>query len=193
MPLTICSNLLQENITGNCENPIFTGVEEIGYIFNKADILSWVSDSTNEHLKKNFALRTDAYGYKIYNPTKQPFNGIKTTMTEGAVSNKFDNVVPFIIPNDGPDVEKNVIEKLANGEFVVVIVNKWANIPNNKFQIYGYHKGLRASSMENDKYSEDTDGGWSVELTESGAPKSGMYLFDTDIQTTRSFLEGLCQ
>lgn len=193
MPLTICPALVADNITCNCTNPIFTGLEEIGYIINKRDIASWTVDTNNDHIMKAVALLTGKKAYKIYNPTKTPFTGAKTTMVEGAVRNKFDKVVPFILPNDGPGVAKDIVDQLANGEFVVILANKWENTtPNNKFEIYGKDKGMRATAIENDKYSEDTDGGWSIELTESATPISAYYLYDTDVATTRTALENLC-
>lgn len=168
-------------------------MEEIGYIINRSDIVSWTFSGTNPHIASAVSLKTGAKAYKIYNPTKTPFTGAKITMVEGSIQNKFDKVVPFIIPNDGPSVAKDVIQKLANGEFVVILANKWENTtPDNKFEVYGLEKGMRASAIENDKYSEDTDGGWSVELTESGAPISAYYFYDTDVATTRTKLEGYC-
>ena len=45
--------------------------------------------------------------------------------------------------------------------------------------------------MTNDKYSEDTDGGWAVTLVEEGAPSSGIFLFTESIAATRAALKSL--
>lgn len=45
--------------------------------------------------------------------------------------------------------------------------------------------------MTNEKYSEDTDGGWAVSLQETRAPKSGVFLFKTDYETTAAAVESL--
>ena len=193
MPLTICPALLADNIAGNCTNPIYTGLEEIGYIINRSDIDSWTALATNDHIFTAVALATGKKAYKIYNPAKQPFNGSKVAMVEGSIRNKFDKTVASVLPNDGPEVAKDIVENLANGDFVVILANKWENTtPNNKFEIFGKEKGLRASSIENDKYSDDTDGGWKIEMTESGSPIAAEYFYDTDVATTRTALEALC-
>jgi hypothetical protein len=43
----------------------------------------------------------------------------------------------------------------------------------------------------NEKYSEDTDGGWLITLQEQRAPKSAMFFFDTDAATTATAYEAL--
>ena len=53
-----------------------------------------------------------------------------------------------------------------------------------EYQVYGYYQGLRASAIDNEKYSEDTDGGWLVTLQETSVPKSALFYFNTDAKTT---------
>lgn len=193
MPLTLCPKLIADNISVNCDKPIFNGLENVAYIINKEDIDSIVHDAANDHIVKGITLKASAKAYKIYNPFKSPMNGTQSTLNAGDVSNKFDNAVGFIVPDDGPAIAKNIIDPLANGEFVVIVANKWENTnSDNKFQIYGLHRGLRATALENGKYSEETDGGHAVTLTETAAPSYGYYFFDTDVATSRSALEALC-
>lgn len=193
MPLTLCPKLIADNISINCNNPIYAGLENVAYIINKADIASVTYSGTNPHIVTAISLTSPATAFKIYNPFKSPLNGTQSTMAEGTNANKFDNAVSFVVPDDGPAVARDIIDQLANGEFVVIFANKWENATgDNKFQIYGLHKGLRASAMENGKYSEDTDGGHAVTLTESGVSSYGYYFFDTDVATSRTSLEALC-
>lgn len=103
----------------------------------------------------------------------------------------------MIILGNDPDVCANVIDGLATGEFVCILENKYKNTNkattpgDSAFQIYGYYQGLKAATLENDKYSEDTEGGWNVVLTETKSPKSALFYFDTDLATTRTKLETL--
>ena len=74
---------------------------------------------------------------------------------------------------------------MANGEYLVILRNKHKGGEGSaEYQVYGYYQGLRAETIENDKYSEDTDGGWSVALKETGSPKAAMFFFNTDKKTT---------
>lgn len=204
-----CDGLIVQGIEPDCENPISRGIEANGIIINRKDIdfssvvLEPDSASGNSAIKgrknviQSFSLRAGAKGYKVYVPTLQPFNGTNTTMEAGTNRNTFTNNLGFLILDNGPDVCENVIDALASGEFVVIFENKFKNINksttpgDSTFQIMGWYQGLKATTIENDKYSEDTDGGWNVVLTETRVSKSGMFLYHTDIETTRSQLESL--
>lgn len=91
----------------------------------------------------------------------------------------------MVVLDNGPEVCEDIIEGLANGEYVVILRNKHkGEMGNAEYQIYGYYQGLRSETIENDKYSEETDGGWTVALKETGAPKAAMFMFNTDSKTT---------
>lgn len=68
-----------------------------------------------------------------------------------------------VLAND-PDVCNDIIDGLANGDFVVVLenkakgLNKTENPGDSAFQVYGYYQGLKAAEIGNDKYSEETEG-----------------------------------
>lgn len=193
MAFTPCQKLIAGDIQGNCAKPIFSGLETIAYIINKSDIASVAYSASNPHIVTGITLTSPAKAYHVENTTKQPFNGAQSALAEGDVSNKFDNTFACIVPDDGPLVARDIIDQLANGEFVAIFANKWENTAgDNKFQIYGLHKGLRATAIESGKYSEETDGGHAVTLVEAGAPSYGYYFFDTDITTSRAALEALC-
>ena len=68
---------------------------------------------------------------------------------------------------------------------------KEENPGDSAFQIYGYYQGLKAAELSNDKYSEDTDGGWSVSLQETKVPKSALFYYKTDYDTTKTAIDTL--
>ena len=100
------------------------------------------------------------------------------------------NTVNLVVLDNGPDVCANVIDGLANGEFVVILENKFKGLNKEEnpgdaaFQVYGWYQGLKPAELSNDKYSEETDGGWLVSLQEAKVPKSALFLFKTDYETT---------
>lgn len=199
MAFTICSTLLSQTITPSCDNPILTGIESVGVIINRDDIDlgSVVKNATKKNVIETLAIKSGKKGYQIYIPSNTPFNGTKITMATGANSNKWNSEVAFTVLNNDPDVTSKIIDGLANGTYVVVLQNKYNNTDKTStpsdsvFQVFGFEKGLRASAIENDKYSADTDGGWSVVLTESEHPKSAHFLYDTDYDTTYTQFEAL--
>lgn len=195
----LCEKLIEADIKPSCDNPIVTGVEPIGVIINRADIdmANIVYNGTRKTVVEDLPLNVGKKGYAISIPSNTPFAGTDTNLVAGTNSNKFTSNVGFVILNNDPDVTEKVIKGLANGEFVVVIQNKYNNkdkalTPSDSVhEIYGLEKGLKASAMGNDKYSADTDGGWSVVLTETEHPTPAYWFYDTDLATTETKFEAL--
>ena len=125
-------------------------------------------------------------------PGKTPFTGTQVALTTGTYLNKFTKTAAIVVLDSGPDVAENVIDQLANGRFVFIFENKYQGKDNkNTFEIYGLEQGLVASEMTNEKYSEDTNGGWAVTLVEENAVSSGIFLFNESITATRAALKSL--
>lgn len=189
MPL--CEFLIQSDVDSNCSNPIFAGHEQVGYIMNKNEI-----DTVTRvgNVVSAITMKTGKKAYRVYQPTKTPFSGSTTTLNEGAVTNKVDKNVAFVVLNDGPDVCENIIDPALNGEFVAIIPRKWNGGTNGdaKYAVIGLDKGAKVTSVDLDPDSEDTDGGWSLTLTETATPNSGVFFYITDLDTTAAALEALC-
>ena len=169
-------------------------MEANGVIINRQDIdfSATVFDATRKNIIKTLVLKTGKKGYEVYCPGSTPFTGTKTSLEKGTYKNKWTVDLPLVVLDNGPEVCEDVIEGLANGEYVVILRNKHKGSDGNaEYQVYGYYQGLRAETIENDKYSEDTDGGWSVALKETGAPKAGIFFFNTDKKTTDAQFETL--
>lgn len=189
-----CDYKLAQNIGASCDNPIVNGLKNKGYLINYDDIDfdSIQRDETNSFIVKTLTLLSGKKAYSAYVPGKTPFTGTKSEMATGTYSNKFNKTASIVVLNSGPDVAKNVISNLANGKYVFIMENKYqGDEQKNTFEIYGLEQGLTASEISNDKYSEDTDGGWAVTLVEENAPSAGIFMFNTDIKTTRKALESL--
>lgn len=194
-----CDGLISQDMQVDCKNPVVSGVEQDGIIINRKDIDSskTVYDATRNNVLTKIGLKEGAKAYKIIIPTNQPFNGTNTTMESGTNRNSFTNNVGIVILDNGPDVCGNIIDSLATGEFVVILENKYKNLNkstnagDSSFQVFGFIQGLKATTLENDKYSEDTEGGWNVVLTETKVPSSGLFYYDTDLATTRAKLDSL--
>lgn len=194
MPAELCDYKLAQNIGGSCDNPQVAGLKNTGYLINFDDI-DWdalVRSSSNAKIIETLALLTGKHAYKVIVPGNTPFTGTQAALATGTYRNKFNKTASIVVLNSGPDVAKNVIDQLANGRFVFIFENKFQGAnKDNTFEIYGLETGLAATEMTNDKYSEETDGGWAVTLQETGAPSSGLFLYKTSITATRTALESL--
>lgn len=190
----VCDFKLAQDIAGSCDTPQVAGLRNTGYLFNFDDI-DWDTlkkSETNSNIVETLMLLTGKRGYKVYVPGSTPFTGTQTALATGTYRNKFTKTASIVVLNSGPDVSKNVIDQLANGRFVFIFENKYqGEDKKNTFEIYGLEQGLAASEITNEKYSEETDGGWAVTLEETGAPSSGLFFFKESIAATRAALTSL--
>lgn len=189
-----CDFKLAADLVANCENPSTKGIRNNGYIINYDDIdlESSVRDEDNPNILTTIALKSGKKAHRIYVPGKTPFTGTKKSLVAGTYRNNFTKSISLVILNNGPDVVNDIINPLANGQFVVILENKFAGKDGkNTFEVYGFEQGLSATAIDDDKYSEDTDGGWSATLEESGAPSAGMFLYNQSVATTRTALATL--
>lgn len=189
-----CDFKLAADLVADCQNASVAGIKNHGFIINYDDVDfdSIVRDESNRFLIQTLVLKTGKKAHRMYVPGKTPYTGTNTAMAGGNYRNKFTNTVNVVILDNGPEVVRDIIDPLANGKFIVVLENKFGGKGGkNTFQIYGLEQGLSATALAADKYSEDTDGGWSATLEESGAPSPALFLFNSDVATTRAALETL--
>ena len=199
MATSVCEFLLARDIAASCSDPVVPGFEQEGIIMNRdeIDFGAITFDTTRSNVISQIAMLAGKRAFKVRVLGNTPFTGTTTSFVSGTYQNTFTNTVQFVVLDNGPDVCESVIDALANGRFVMILENtfKGLNKESNKgdaaFQIYGYTQGLAASAIENDKYSEDTNGGWLVTLQETKASKSGMFLYKSDYATTKKMFETL--
>lgn len=189
-----CDYKLAADMMANCENPSTKGLRNYGWIINYDDIdlESCVRDENNPNILTTLVLQSGKKAHRMYVPGKTPYTGTNKALTNGTYRKTFTKGVNLVILDNGPDVVKDIINPLANGQFVVILENKFAGKDGkNTFEVYGFEQGLTATALSDDKYSEDTDGGWSATLEETGAPSAGIYLFNQTVAATRTALASL--
>lgn len=189
-----CDFKLAADMVANCKKPSIKGLQNNAYIINRNDIdfESSVRDEENPYIITNLVLQSGKKAFRLYVPGKTPYTGTAANMVEGTYRNNFDKTFNFVVLDNGPDVVRDIINPLANGEFVVIMENKYSGEDNkNTYEVYGFEQGLRASAIANDKYSDDSEGGWSGTLTESGAPSAGLYLFNQTVAATKTAIDSL--
>ena len=190
----LCESLIAKAIDFACDDLIVRGLESDGLIINRSDIdfAATVFDSKNPNIINSLVLKTGKKGYEVNQLGNTPFTGVQSTLEVGTYRNTWTHAIPIVVLSNTPDVAHNIIDGLSNGTFVVILRNKFKGSTGDaEYQVYGYTQGLVASEGTNDKYSEDTDGGWIITLQETGARMSAMFLFNTDATTTAAAYESL--
>lgn len=189
-----CDYQLAADLAASCTVKPVKGIKSHGFImnYNDVDFEATTRDATNPNIVKSLILKTGKKAYKMYVPGKSPYTGTKKSLSAGTYRNRFNKDVSIVILDNGPEVAHNIIDQLANGTFVIVLENKFPGSDNkNTFEIYGLEAGLTATALDDDKYSDDTEGGWLATLQEENAPTSGIYLYSESIAATRTALESL--
>ena len=190
----LCESLITAAIEFDCEEISVKGMEADGVIINRDDIdfAACVIDNNNGNIIKTLALKSGKTGYAVAQLGNTPFTGLVSNLNVGTYRNSWTHEIPIAVLANDPTVARDIIDPLSNGNFVLVLRNKnKGENGNGEFQIFGYHQGCRASAGTNEKYSENTEGGWLITRPEQNAPKAGMFLWNTDATTTRSQYDSL--
>ena len=190
MPTT-CDYLIASAIDFDCEDMSVRGMEADGVIINREDVdfANCVLDSSNPNIVKTLAIKTGKSGFAIKQLGNTPFSGLVSNLNIGTYKNTWTHEIPIAVLADDPDTAKDILDPMSNGTFVLVLKTKMHG--DAKYKIFGYAQGCRASAGTNDKWSEDTEGGFLMTLQEQNAPKSGMYFYNTDEATTDAAFEAL--
>lgn len=172
---TPCTNTLKANIATSCSNPRTKGYEQIGIIFNRADI-DWAQTTTsadNVRIYNNITLLEDKKPYMIYNRRQNPLPFDGTNTTYNAENNNYDKTVQFYFEGIGGKASAEVIEPLKDDLFVIMLYRK-DHRGDGTFQLFGMLDGLKATAQVQD----ESTGYWLITMTcaESLAEVS---LFDT--------------
>lgn len=199
--MAVCDEVLKKDIIPSCDDPVVPGLEQEGVIMNRDDIdfATTAFSATKKNVIETLALKSGKKAYKVVVPGNSPFTGSQVALATGTYRNTFTNTIALVVLDNGPDVCADIIDGLANGSYVVVLENKFKGLQKETtpgdcaFQVYGYYQGLKATAITNDKYSEDTEGGWAVTLEEQKAPKSALFLYKTSYDTTKTAIETLTQ
>ena len=193
-----CEYLIAQAITENCDDPLVKGLEKRGIIINRDDVdfgaVEFAADKSN--VVSALPLLSGKKAFEIYQPGNTPFTGSNSALATGTSRNTFTHQIVMYIPDSGPDVAESIIDPLANGSFLVILENKFKKMQGTPagaaaFEIYGFYQGLVANAATLDKYSDDTNGGWSFTLQEAGSPKSALYLFAETYAATKTVIETL--
>lgn len=191
----LCEQLIRSCISGKCENPMFAGVDALGLIMNYSDVAHISYNETNGNIIDGITMVTDgdetACAYTVQQLGNQPFSGSNTALVAGTYGNRFTNTIQLAIVDNGPEISHDIIDKLANGRFIAILQNDYKHDNgDNKYQVYGAAKGLRCTAITREFYG-DNEGAYIVTLTEENAPKSGVFFFTTDEETTDTAINAL--
>lgn len=194
--MALCERLINACVGADCSNNVVEGATPKAWIFNKTEVASLTYDAQNPNIisainMKEVSEGVDAVGYTISQLGKTPFTGTSTEMVEGNYGNTFTETVQFVVPDNSPAASM-LLDNMAGGKFLVVMENEYTGTDTKgKFQVYGSKKSLSATAMTRELYNDDTNGGWLVTLTAEKQPTSGVFVYTTTEEATRTYLDSL--
>lgn len=178
--MTICDNLLAEDIIVNCADLAHSSFRKKAWIFNFDDVEYPQAEITNT--VSNFTLKAGKRGYIVEQLGSTPYEGTNTALVVSKYSVSFTNQVQLFIPDSVG--AGRIIDTLSSGKFIVCLDNGVGGI-----RIYGYYNGLKAIEATQTPYNDETDGGWLVKLEETKAQRSRIHMAADD----KTKLDDLCK
>ena len=185
----LCETLIAKDIAFDCDEMSVKGLEADGVIINRNDVDFSKTEFDNEakNIITQMVLKSGKKGYEVVQMGNTPFTGTTSTLAVGTYRNTWTHEIPIAVLANDPEVCEKIIDGLANGTFILVLRNKAKGSQGKgEYQIFGFYQGLVASAGTNEKYSDETEGGWLMTLQETNAPKSALFLFDTDSEATQA-------
>lgn len=185
-----CAENLGANILNDCNDDYGKGVEKIAYIIKKEDIDRKASKIAGNVIS-TLVLRTGKKAYTASAPSNTPFSGLTYEDQNATIGMSFNKTIPIVMLADSPTNALNV-SALKQNKYVIIYENnnKGAN-GEQAFAVIGWEQGAVGQNATLDKYSDDTHGGWTVDMIEEGAKTPQIFFFSTDYETTKAALDSL--
>lgn len=186
----ICDFALAQSFGYDCTNPVKQGAKNTAYIYNYDDIKRADINVVDGKITALPVIEGKT-GYKVFVAGNAPYTGSNKNLVVGTYRNDYTKNVQFVILSNGADITSKVVQKLANGLFVMVIEKKYLGSTgfDNAFEVFGLESGLKCTAQAEELYSDDTEGGWSVTLTEEDAPSAGIFIVGESYDATKQALE----
>lgn len=190
MPQVVeCNTTLGRDILNDCNEPHAKGVENTFYFISRS-VIDFGKSKRTGHTITDIQLSDGKRGYKIKNPSTE-VPAITVTDTNPTIDTAFDKVLPVVLLADSPE-NAAAIMALKQDKYVCIYENTEKGEDGHQaFPVIGWENGAVGRDLTLDK-SSDTGGGWSGNITETGAPTSQLFFFKDDYSTTKAALESLC-
>ena len=187
MAYTPCTlDSVMSNIQENCSNPAMDGVKVLGLAIAKNDITA-APFGANQSTANCVAAITLKTGAKTIAIEASGENAWADSGFEfDAATKKYTKNASFVAADYGAEISSEVLDPMAKDRdgFVVILQRKDVR-GMGSFVIVGLEKGATVSAMTQNLTDAATSGCASLVLTETGANKSEINLFDTDYTTSK--------
>lgn len=178
-----CDTSVIHDFLYDCENPPVAGLEDDALLINRADIdfTKSATDADNPNIITSIVLKAGKKA-NLVQQRKDSFNGTKVDQVEGTYSVGTTQTFAFVAFANSAE-EKAALEKMLNGSFVAVIKNKTA-ADNSKYEVLGWHTGLKTPTLTKDYVAEESAGVYAVTLASGQEPRLPMSFYAGTVEET---------
>lgn len=188
--LKSCIDSLVDSIYNDCNDVYGKGVEKRAWIFDKSDV-DFTLDRDNLVITE-FFMKSGKVGHYIDFPAEDPANGLKNEDQNAAIGLNFTKTSPLILLADNPRNAK-AVRALKSSKYIIVFEKRAKDEAGEQaFIVIGCEQGAIGQDASWDAYSDDTMGGWAINLVEKNAtlPQVFLKLGETP-DATREALESM--
>lgn len=185
-----CAQLISQGYAKTCDREPKKGYGREAILINYDDI-DWanVVVGASANIITTMPLLSGKVGYSVVN-FKDSFTGSAKSFAEGPYFNGVDKTFVFATLTRDQAQSLNLDDPALNGKFVAIVKNEDGGSDGKcTYEIIGYHNGLKLTGYDANAYG-DTYGGALYTMTEAGAPRTAMYLFDTSVAATTTKVQG---
>lgn len=188
MAVQACTTTLGRDILNDCNEPHAKGVEKFFYFISR-DAIDWDKSTREGFVVTNLVALAGKRGYKVRNPSNET-PAITITDQNPSIDAAWDKVPPVTLLADSPENAAAVLG-LKQDKYVCIYENmEKGDAGKQAFGVIGWEQGATGVDLNMDK-SGDV-GGWTGNITETGAPTPNLFFYKTDYATTKAALESLC-
>jgi hypothetical protein len=187
-----CTNTIGKSILNDCTEVKGKGLESDAYIVDR-DFIDRAAVIKTANVISVLPLLEGKQGYKIHTRRNEAFTGATDTGKTTNFGTAIDRSLPLIIESRNA-ANAVLIDQLRDGKYVIIVEKrpKDASITaDQQFIVYGYEQGMTFKDSTHDPYSDDSNGGWIVNMQELDAPSTMIFFASTTYEASKAALESL--
>lgn len=188
----VCINTIGKAILNDCTEVKGKGLESDAYIVDR-DFIDFTAVAKTANVISALPLLSGKQGYKIHTRRNDAFTGATDTGKVTNFGTAIDRSLPIIIESRNA-ANAVLIDGLRDGKYVIIVEKRPKDTSittDQQFIVYGFEQGMIFKDSTHDPYSDDSNGGWVVNMQELDAPSTMIFFASTDYEASKAALESL--
>lgn len=187
--LKSCVQTLASNILNDCNDVYGVGVENRAWILPKSN-LDYTINRASMTIDMMALSDSAVMGHYIYFPAEDAANGLKVEDQNATIGTRYTKTSPLVLLANNPR-NALAVQALKSDKYVVVFELRAKDQNQPAFIVMGAEMGCVGQDANWDAYSEDTQGGWAINMVEKNATLPMVFFDNGSIESSREALESM--